>query len=138
MSKIEYTKLWLAEAKQKLVEDPLDDLHHFTHSSYSGGYDWNSQINDIYLKPKTSTERSFRKDVFNILLRAFQNVMERAETLPQQKWQTYECLAVPEAYHLAILIGMIDPLFAVQAKIRINKVCMRFGETLEEMVKRYT
>ncbi len=127
MDSVEYTKWWLEIADHELQICPTSELHFLTNGK------WISEINKVYFHPETLEEYDLRHKVHGVLLTVFQNVMRKAEALPQMKWNEGDCLDVVEACYLALCIGRAHPLLDVQMKIRINNLAGRFNETVERL-----
>jgi hypothetical protein len=127
-----YVTWWLEYARKELLEKPGSNLHHFTSHNISGGYSgWEEPIDQIYFWPTTVEERFLRNEVHKILLIAYRNVMAKAKQLAPGKWTAWGCMDITEAYRLAIMIGSVDPVAAVQMKIELNSLAARFNETVD-------
>lgn len=125
MTPVEYTEWWLKYAMKELRNNPASELHHFTNQK------WEQWIDQVYFYPSSLEECTLRSRVHEVLLVAFHNAIKKAEELRPKKWNAGNCMDVTEAYCLALMIGQIDPIYAVQMKVRLNNLANRFNETVE-------
>lgn len=132
---IDYVMFWIEHAGPAIRLRPRNGVHHWTHRNYSGGYTgWEDPVNQVYFKPRTLEERLLRGQVYQIMLDALEWALRNAEAeTPHAPWTVWKGMDLAEAYRLCHMVAEVDPTYASAFKVRLNKICLRMGKTLEEL-----
>lgn len=126
MDKIRDAEMWIEFALRELAEDSKSDLHRYTHIDYMSEFrGWSWGVNNIYTSPTTFEEFLIRHQIFSILLIALENALRKAECEDYSgEVDIWKIMCISEAYRVARMVAIFDPLRTPQLKVRLNRICL--------------
>lgn len=138
-TRIDHVMFWLEHGGTAIRTHPgskQDGVHHWTHPNCTGGLaGWHSQIHDVYFSPSSLDERLLQAQVHEVMACALEWALRDADIkTPYAPWQEWSCLHLAEAYRIARMVALVDPMRACGLKIHLNKLCSRTGRSLSELV----
>jgi len=129
---IDYALFWLKHGSEQILNQPWRGVHHWTHPNYSGGRTgWEEPMGKVYFEPRTLEERLLQGQVHEVMLVALEWALCHAEAkTPYDEWTAWRGMDLAEAYRIAHMVALVDPLRACALKVRLNKICGRMNKTL--------
>jgi hypothetical protein len=133
--KIEHVEWWLNYAYKELEGNPTSSLSYFVTENIASSHSGWQPTQEIFSKPEGLDETLLRLGVCSILKIALTNAIELAKERMQGAWSgppccSWKAMDISFAFILAEKVATFDPLCAVRAKIQLNMLSQRVGESL--------
>lgn len=126
---------WLNSAYCQLADRPGDTLLKLMHPSITSGMGWEPEVDQVFKSPEGPEEAILRGEIRAVVQIALTNAIAKARRRMEEDEVSPPCtvwnsMDIGTAFALAERVALFDPVRAVRAKLELDRLSMRVGESL--------